>query len=69
MLLVFDIRQTAVPMQVLEGLTGHPVHTVHSVVLSDGGSRVLTASSSGPCIWEVGSSCGRLVAKALILYI
>ncbi|CAL9766788.1 unnamed protein product [Musa acuminata subsp. burmannicoides] len=59
MLLVFDIRQTAVPMQVMEGLTGHPVHTVHSVVLSDGGSRVLTASSSGPCIWEVGSSCGR----------
>ncbi|RRT73076.1 hypothetical protein B296_00033781 [Ensete ventricosum] len=59
MLLVFDIRQTAVPVQVMDGLTGHPVHSVHSIVLSDGGSRILTASSSGPCVWEVGSSCGR----------
>ncbi|WOK98914.1 hypothetical protein Cni_G07626 [Canna indica] len=59
MLLVFDIRQTAVPMQIIEGLSRHPVHTLHSLVPNDGCRRVLTASSSGPCVWEVGSDCGR----------
>ncbi|XP_042389272.1 E3 ubiquitin-protein ligase RFWD3-like isoform X2 [Zingiber officinale] len=59
MLLVFDIRQTSEPMQLIEGLTSHPVHSVDSVVLNDGSGRVFSASSSGPCVWEVGFNCRR----------
>ncbi|KAG6469015.1 hypothetical protein ZIOFF_073712 [Zingiber officinale] len=54
MLLVFDICQTSEPMQLIEGLTSHPVHFVDFVVLNDGSGRVFSASSSGPCVWEVG---------------
>lgn len=64
MLLAFDIRQTAAPMQVMEGLTRYPVHTVHCISLNDGVRRILTASCSGPCVWEVGSDHGRLVLSS-----
>lgn len=59
MLLVFDIRQTAQPMNSMEGLSRHPIHTVHSMGLVNGAKRVLTASSVGPYTWEVGGSSGR----------
>lgn len=51
-LLVFDVRQIAQPVQSLDGLTTHPIHTVHS--LDNGGtSKVLTASSAGACVWDI----------------
>ncbi|XP_042455614.1 uncharacterized protein LOC122040358 [Zingiber officinale] len=59
MLLVFDIRQTSEPMQLIEGLTSHPVHFVVSVVLNDGSGRIFSASSSSPCVWEVGFNSRR----------
>ncbi|KAG1355004.1 putative E3 ubiquitin-protein ligase RFWD3 [Cocos nucifera] len=59
MLLVFDVRQTAQPMISVVGLSRHPVHTVHSIGLDNGAKKVLTASSLGPCIWEIVGSSGR----------
>lgn len=56
MLLVFDTRQTKAPMCSLTGLSTHPVHTVHSVVDDSGSRKVISASSIGPCIWDVGGS-------------
>ncbi|KAF0928580.1 hypothetical protein E2562_006025, partial [Oryza meyeriana var. granulata] len=56
MLLAFDIRQTAKPLHSMMGLSAHPVHTIHSVVDSSGFRKVLSASSIGPCIWDVDGS-------------
>ncbi|OVA06945.1 zinc finger protein [Macleaya cordata] len=60
MLLVFDMRQTARPVESMNGLTCHPVHTIHSLVdnfpLPNGGRTLLTASSIGPCVWRTGDS-------------
>lgn len=66
MLLVFDVRQTRQPMNSIEGLSRHPVHTVHSIGLDNGAKRVLTASALGPCTWEIVGSSGRLVVVHLI---
>ncbi|KAF3321181.1 E3 ubiquitin-protein ligase RFWD3-like isoform X1 [Carex littledalei] len=57
-LLVFDVRQTAQPVQSLDGLTTQPIHTVHSLN-NDGASRVLTASSLGPCVWDIDPGAER----------
>ncbi|XP_077220581.1 uncharacterized protein LOC143854471 isoform X2 [Tasmannia lanceolata] len=60
MLMVFDLRQTAQPMESLNGLTSHPVHTIHSLVdngvhsLPYGVRTILSASSIGPCQWNIG---------------
>ncbi|KAL5981801.1 hypothetical protein ACLOJK_015866 [Asimina triloba] len=60
MLMVFDLRQTVGPVMSTSGLTSHPIHSIQSVV-DDGlqssfsGNRtLLTASSIGPCQWNVG---------------
>ncbi|KAJ3681903.1 hypothetical protein LUZ60_014476 [Juncus effusus] len=54
-LLVFDVRQTAQPLHSLEGLSTQPVHTVHTLNNNNntGIRKVLTASSAGPCVWDV----------------
>lgn len=57
-LLVFDVRQTAQPVQSLDGLTTQPIHTLHSLN-NDGASRVLTASSVGPCVWDIDPGAER----------
>ncbi|KAJ3689791.1 hypothetical protein LUZ61_018955 [Rhynchospora tenuis] len=57
-LLVFDVRRTAHPVQCLDGLTTHPIHTVHSLNIA-GTSRVLTASSLGPCVWDINQGAER----------
>ncbi|KAJ4773961.1 E3 ubiquitin-protein ligase RFWD3 [Rhynchospora pubera] len=57
-LLVFDVRRTAHPVECLDGLTTHPIHTVHSLN-SAGTSRVLTASSLGPCVWDINEGAER----------
>jgi len=53
MLLVFDIRQTSAPLHCMMGLSTHPVHTIHSAVDGSGSRKVFSASSIGPCIWDV----------------
>ncbi|XP_022767275.1 E3 ubiquitin-protein ligase RFWD3 isoform X1 [Durio zibethinus] len=58
-LLVFDLRQTARPMESVNGLTSNPVHTIHSLHNSIAPSRVtaiLSASSVGICQWSFGGS-------------
>ncbi|KAL6906451.1 hypothetical protein ACP4OV_004052 [Aristida adscensionis] len=59
MLLVFDIRQTSAPLHSMTGLTTHPIHTIHSAVDDSGSRKVLSASSIGPCIWDVDGSKNR----------
>ncbi|KAM0938826.1 putative transcription factor WD40-like family [Dioscorea sansibarensis] len=54
MVFVFDLRQTERCVASLEGLSGHPVHTIHSIVHNDNTRKIITASSLGPCIWDVG---------------
>ncbi|CAN6288886.1 unnamed protein product [Urochloa humidicola] len=56
MLLVFDIRQTSAPLHSMTGLSTHPVHTIHSAVDGSGSRKVFSASSIGPCIWDVDGS-------------
>ncbi|XP_020094244.1 E3 ubiquitin-protein ligase RFWD3-like isoform X3 [Ananas comosus] len=56
MLLVFDVRQTAVPMHSMDGLSMHPIHTIHSIVHENGMKKVLTASSVGTCLWDINSN-------------
>ncbi|XP_025792750.1 E3 ubiquitin-protein ligase RFWD3-like isoform X3 [Panicum hallii] len=53
MLLVFDIRQTSAPLHCMMGLSTHPVHTIRSAVDGSGSRKVFSASSIGPCIWDV----------------
>ncbi|KAM0905579.1 hypothetical protein ACQ4PT_017290 [Festuca glaucescens] len=59
MLLVFDTRQTKAALHSLTGLSTHPVHTIHSVVDCSGSTKVISASSIGPCIWDVDGSENR----------
>ncbi|KAH7663040.1 E3 ubiquitin-protein ligase RFWD3 protein [Dioscorea alata] len=54
MVFVFDLRQTERCVASLEGLSGHPIHTIHSIVHNDNTRKVVTASALGPCIWNVG---------------
>ncbi|KAK9153890.1 hypothetical protein Sjap_001370 [Stephania japonica] len=58
MVLVFDMRQTASPLESISGLTCRPVHTIHSLVhnpcLPSGVKTILTASAIGPCVWKTG---------------
>ncbi|RCV43978.1 hypothetical protein SETIT_9G337100v2 [Setaria italica] len=56
MILVFDIRQTSAPLHSMTGLSTHPVHTIHSAVDGTGSRMVFSASSIGPCIWDVDGS-------------
>ncbi|KAF5737520.1 Transducin/WD40 repeat-like superfamily protein putative isoform 1 [Tripterygium wilfordii] len=58
MLLVFDMRQTARPVESRSGLSSNPIHTIHSLMnnseeaCSDGIRTVLSASSVGVCQWD-----------------
>ncbi|XP_042476154.1 E3 ubiquitin-protein ligase RFWD3 [Macadamia integrifolia] len=58
MILVFDMRQTAGPIESFNGLSSHPVHTIQSLVHDSavpyGGSTLISASSVGPCVWNTG---------------
>ncbi|KAK3157054.1 hypothetical protein QOZ80_2AG0115560 [Eleusine coracana subsp. coracana] len=59
MLLVFDIRQTSTPLHSVMGLSTHPVHTVGCSVDASGSRKILSASSIGPCIWDVDGNENR----------
>ncbi|OEL23623.1 hypothetical protein BAE44_0015359 [Dichanthelium oligosanthes] len=59
MLLVFDIRQTVRPLHSMEGLSTHPVHTLHSVIDNNGSRKVLSASAIGPCMWDADDNQSR----------
>ncbi|KAJ1299177.1 hypothetical protein BS78_01G512200 [Paspalum vaginatum] len=59
MLLVFDIRQPARPLHSVEGLSKHPVHTLHSVVDNNGSRKILSASAVGPCMWDANNNQSR----------
>ena len=59
MLLTFDIRQTVAPLHSMMGLSTHPVHSIHSVVDGGGSRKGISASSIGPCIWDVDGSRNR----------
>lgn len=69
MLLVFDVRQTAVPMHSMDGLSMHPIHTIHSIVHENGMKKVLTASSVGTCLWDINSSGERLVMASNSIFL
>ncbi|KAJ0970159.1 hypothetical protein J5N97_023036 [Dioscorea zingiberensis] len=56
MLFMFDLRQTERCVASLEGLSGFPIHTIHSIVHNDNTRKVLTASSLGPCIWDLSGN-------------
>ncbi|XVF07838.1 hypothetical protein REPUB_Repub06bG0174200 [Reevesia pubescens] len=58
-ILVFDMRQTARPLESVNGLTSNPVHTIHSLhnsTISSGVAAILSASSVGICHWSFGGS-------------
>ncbi|EEF32783.1 conserved hypothetical protein [Ricinus communis] len=59
MILVFDMRHTVNPLQSMIGLTPRPIHTIHSLVhnpaLGQNAQKLLTASSLGPCVWDVSA--------------
>ncbi|XVE61649.1 hypothetical protein DITRI_Ditri06bG0057300 [Diplodiscus trichospermus] len=58
-LLVFDMRQTARPLESVSGLTSNPVHTIHSLhnlTMTSGVKAILSASSVGICHWSFGGS-------------
>ncbi|KAH0470062.1 hypothetical protein IEQ34_001620 [Dendrobium chrysotoxum] len=57
MLLMFDVRQTAGCLESIEGLSRFPIHSICSLEQNHCSRKVLTASSSGPCLWDVGG-CG-----------
>ncbi|WVZ55107.1 hypothetical protein U9M48_005813 [Paspalum notatum var. saurae] len=59
MLLVFDTRQHARPLHSIEGLSKHPVHTLHSVIDSNGSRKILSASAIGPCMWDANNNQSR----------
>ncbi|KAF9594230.1 hypothetical protein IFM89_028887 [Coptis chinensis] len=60
MLLVFDMRHAANPLESLTGLKPKPVHTINSILhKSPSPSDVrtlLTASAIGPCVWNTGAA-------------
>ncbi|XP_066389140.1 uncharacterized protein [Miscanthus floridulus] len=62
MLLVFDIRQTSTPLYSSMGLSTHPVHTIHCAVDDSGSRKVFSASSIGPCVWDVSENRPSLVS-------
>ncbi|CAN1775898.1 E3 ubiquitin-protein ligase RFWD3 [Linum perenne] len=57
MLLAFDIRQTAKPLESRLGLSRNPVHTIHSLecTLPTNARALLSASSLGICQWNFAS--------------
>ncbi|GJN30032.1 hypothetical protein PR202_gb18306 [Eleusine coracana subsp. coracana] len=59
MLLTFDIRKSARPLHSMVGLSMHPIHTLHSVMDSNGSRKVLSASGLGPCMWDVDGNESR----------
>lgn len=66
MLTVLDLRQTREPVECINGLSSHPVHTIHSIVYnrdrspSTAAGRLLTASSLGLSQWNIGGVAERL---------
>ncbi|KNA14167.1 hypothetical protein SOVF_109620 [Spinacia oleracea] len=58
LLLVFDLRQTGMPLDSRSGLTCNPIHSIYSL-LEDfpghtGVKKLLTASAVGLCEWNIG---------------
>ncbi|KAK8496078.1 hypothetical protein V6N13_035098 [Hibiscus sabdariffa] len=56
---VFDMRQTARPLDFVNGLTSNPIHTIYSTnnpTLPSGVTTVLSASSAGICQWNFSGS-------------
>ncbi|KAI3964124.1 hypothetical protein MKW92_005924 [Papaver armeniacum] len=53
MLLLFDMRQTSGPVESMNGLTSHPIHTIHSLPenspLHNGGRSVLQLQLHNGC--------------------
>ncbi|PPR92466.1 hypothetical protein GOBAR_AA28203 [Gossypium barbadense] len=67
-LVVFDMRQTARPLEFVNGLTSNPVHTIYSLhnsTLPSGVTAVLSASSAGIFQWNFVGSEERLSKKLL----
>lgn len=60
MVLVFDLRQTVRPLDLRNGLTCNPVHTIYSLsddsTVHSGLKRLLTASSVGLCHWNISDA-------------
>lgn len=58
--MVFDMRQTASPVESLQGPTSNPIHTIHSLLhgstFPSGVRALLSASSVGVCHWEFGGA-------------
>ncbi|GKV46292.1 hypothetical protein SLEP1_g53284 [Rubroshorea leprosula] len=58
-LLAFDMRQTAMPMESMNGLTSNVIHTICSLnntTLPLGCGAIISASSAGLCHWSFGGA-------------
>lgn len=72
MLVMCDLRQTAYPVALINGISSLPVHTLHSVQ-SDGqqsaARTIIGGSASGLCEWNVlGTDNKRLVLLAFRIW-
>lgn len=72
MLVMFDLRQTAYPVALINGISNLPVHTLHSVQ-SDGrqsaARTIIGGSASGLCKWNVlDADIKRLVLLAFRIW-
>ncbi|KAJ8899780.1 hypothetical protein K2173_019480 [Erythroxylum novogranatense] len=60
LLQVFDMRQTAKPIETRVGISTKPIHTIHTLQRSSsiplGVRKVISASSAGICEWNLNSN-------------
>lgn len=63
MLLVFDMRHTIRPVESIQGLDSRPIHTIHpfehNTSHPHNTTQLLTASSCGPCLWNINGGLQR----------
>ncbi|GJX97063.1 E3 ubiquitin protein ligase RFWD3-like protein, partial [Tanacetum coccineum] len=63
MLLVFDMRHTIRPVESIHGLDSRPIHTIqsfeHNTSHPQNTTQLLTASSCGPCLWNINGGLQR----------
>ncbi|PWA38955.1 E3 ubiquitin-protein ligase RFWD3 [Artemisia annua] len=67
MLLVFDMRHTIRPVESIQGLDSRPIHTIHpfehNTSHPHNTTQLLTASSCGPCLWNMNGGLQRTASS------
>lgn len=63
MLMVFDMRHTIHPVESMHGVDSRSIHTIHplehNTSHSQSISQLLTASTAGPCVWNINGGMQR----------